>query len=54
MKSFKARGPDEFQLVFFKKYWDIVGDVIWKVVKEAFITGTIDPSISETRMVLIP
>ncbi|XP_057420539.1 uncharacterized protein LOC130714634 [Lotus japonicus] len=54
MKSFKAPGPDGFQPVFFKQYWDIVGEDIWRVVSDAFSTGTINPSLAETLIVLIP
>ncbi|XP_057418984.1 uncharacterized protein LOC130713213 [Lotus japonicus] len=54
MKSFKAPGPDGFQPVFFKKYWDIVGEDIWRVVRDAFVTGSIDPALAETLIVLIP
>lgn len=54
MKPFKAPGPDGFQAVFFKQYWDIVGDDVWKMVKEAFSSGRVDPAISTTLIALIP
>ncbi|XP_057442323.1 uncharacterized protein LOC130734042 [Lotus japonicus] len=54
MKSFTAPGPDGFQPVFFKKYWDLVGEDVWRLVRDAFATGTVDASIMETLIVLIP
>lgn len=53
MKSFKAPGPDGFQPFFFKNYWDIVGDDVWSLVKNAFENGHFDNKISETYVVLI-
>nr|KYP46578.1 Transposon TX1 uncharacterized [Cajanus cajan] len=54
MKSFKAPGPDGFQPFFFKQYWSIVGDELWRTVNEAFVNGSSDSSLLETLMVLIP
>lgn len=54
IKPFKAPGPDDFQAVFFKHYWDIVGEDIWKMINEAFSTGRIDPALTETLIPLIP
>lgn len=36
MQSFKAPGPDGFQPFFFKQYWPIVGDELWRTVQGAF------------------
>nr|KYP41648.1 Transposon TX1 uncharacterized [Cajanus cajan] len=53
MKSFKAPGPYGFQPFFFKQYWPIVGDELWRTVKDAFRLGFSDISLLETQMVLI-
>ena len=45
MKSFKAPGPDGFQPLFFKHYWFMVGDEVWRLVRDAFLWGSFDPSI---------
>ncbi|KAL6551940.1 hypothetical protein OROGR_008094 [Orobanche gracilis] len=54
MKSFKAPGPDGIQPYFFKKYWYLVGDAVWKTVAYAFASGKSDQSLLETLIVLIP
>ncbi|MCH80273.1 RNA-directed DNA polymerase (Reverse transcriptase) [Trifolium medium] len=36
MKSYKAPGPDGFQPIFFKLFWDDIGDDLWEFVKLAF------------------
>nr|KYP39451.1 Putative ribonuclease H protein At1g65750 family [Cajanus cajan] len=61
MKSFKAPGPDGFQPFFFKQYWPIVGDELWRVgslalkidlekaydrVRWDFLESTLNSSIS--------
>lgn len=40
--------------LFLKKYWDIVGDDVWRLVKEALESGSVDPNLLETLIVLIP
>nr|KYP43663.1 Transposon TX1 uncharacterized [Cajanus cajan] len=45
MKSFKAPGSDGFQPFFFKQYWPIVGDELWRTVKDAFRLGFSDSSL---------
>jgi len=54
MESFKAPGADGFHAFFFKKYWHIVGEDVWNMVREAFIHGSFDRKLAETLVVLIP
>lgn len=54
MKPFKAPGPDGFKAVFFKQYWDIVRDDIWKMISGAFTHGRVDPTLTDTLIALIP
>ena len=54
MGSFKAPGPDGFQPIFFKNYWEIVSKDIHAVVQNAFSFGIIDPRLAKTLIVLIP
>jgi hypothetical protein len=54
MKSYKAPGPDGFQPIFFKLFWEDVGDDLWNFVKLAFENGRYDPKICETLIVLLP
>ncbi|MCH86112.1 RNA-directed DNA polymerase (Reverse transcriptase), partial [Trifolium medium] len=51
MESYKSPGPDGFQPIFFKTYWDTVGKDVWHLVSEAFSTGVIDPKLAETLIV---
>lgn len=51
MGSYKAPSLDGFQLIFFKTYWDIVGDRVFEMVKKAFLTGDFE---DELAVVLIP
>nr|KYP53392.1 Retrovirus-related Pol polyprotein LINE-1 [Cajanus cajan] len=54
MPSYKAPGPDGFQAFFYKMYWDQIGSEIWKLVRDAFVTGSFDPQISNILVTLIP
>lgn len=54
MKSYKSPGPDGFQPIFFKMFWEDVGDDVCQFVQQAFSTGYLDPHVTETLMVLIP
>lgn len=53
MKSYKSPGLDGFQPIFFKMFWDEVGDDVWSFVKNAFEQGHFDPRVAEALMVLI-
>ena len=54
MKAMKGLSPNRFQPIFCKQYWDVIGDDLWCMVREAFRRGHIDPRIVETLIVLIP
>ena len=54
MPSFNSPGVDGFQPFFFKKYWHVVGDEVWCLVRDAFLFGYFDPTLVETLLVLIP
>lgn len=54
MKSFKAPGPDGFQPIFVKHFWDLVNEDIWHLVKMAFQRGCSEDSLAEILIVLIP
>ncbi|GAU43449.1 hypothetical protein TSUD_140860 [Trifolium subterraneum] len=54
MKSYKAPGPDGFQPIFFKLFWNEIGDDIWNFLKSAFGNGRYDTKVSETLIVLLP
>ena len=50
---FKALGPDGFQPIFYKMYWEEVGDDVWNFFKQTFETSTIDPKATDTLVVCI-
>lgn len=54
MSSYKAPGSDGFQPIFFKMFWQDIGDDIWEYVKKTFSQGHFDPSVTETLVILIP
>ncbi|GAU48983.1 hypothetical protein TSUD_245740 [Trifolium subterraneum] len=54
MKSYKAPGPDGFQPIFFKLFWNDIGDDIWQFVQSAFANGRYDPKVCENLIVLLP
>ncbi|KAJ6898087.1 hypothetical protein NC652_024804 [Populus alba x Populus x berolinensis] len=53
MGSYKAPSKDGFHALFLKKYWDMVGDDVWRLVYSAFKNGSFNQDIVETLMVLI-
>lgn len=54
MNSYKALGPNGFQPIFYKTYWNIVGKDIHILVSNAFSTGTFDKRLAETLIDPIP
>jgi hypothetical protein len=48
MGSYKAPGNDGFHALFFKTYWDIVGDDICRLVYSAFENGSFNQDIAAT------
>lgn len=54
MKSYKAPGPNGFQPIFYKKFWEVVGDDVWHFVRDSFMFGQFTHPVSDTLMVLIP
>ncbi|XP_031096925.1 uncharacterized protein LOC116001176 [Ipomoea triloba] len=54
MAPFKAPGPDGFHAAFYQRMWSIVGESVFKLVKEAFDSGSLPPGLNDTLLVLIP
>lgn len=54
MKSHKASDLNGFQPIFFKIFWNDVGDDGWKFVRSAFKSDSFDYRAVETLLVLIP
>ena len=54
MQDLKAPGPDGFPVLFYKKYWPIVGEVVTKVVTSFFVLGSMPKEVNSSLIVLIP
>lgn len=54
MHPYKSPGPDDFQGVFFRQYWEIIGKDIHSLIAQAFSTGDFNPSLADTLIALIP
>ena len=54
MQSFNAPGLDGFKPFFFKHYWHLIGDDLWRLVQNAFSYGCFDPRLAEILITLIP
>ena len=54
MPFFNSPRVDGFHPFFFKKYWHVVGDEVWCLVRYAFLFGNFDSALAETLIVLIP
>ena len=46
-------GVDGFQPFFFKKYWHVVTNEVWRLVRDAFMFGSFDLALTKTLIVLI-
>lgn len=47
MKSYKALGPDGFQPIFYKMFWEDVVDDVWRFVRDSFACGQFTEPVSE-------
>nr|XP_029143833.1 uncharacterized protein LOC114924217 [Arachis hypogaea] len=54
MSSFKAPGPDGFQAIFYKEFWDSLSNDVCGLVKRAFEGEPMNAAIFDTLIVLIP
>ncbi|XP_052114154.1 uncharacterized protein LOC127745460 [Arachis duranensis] len=54
MSSFKAPGPDRFQAIFYKEFWDSLSNDVCGLVKRAFEGEPMNAAIFDTLIVLIP
>jgi len=52
--DFKAPGPDGMHAVFYKRFWDVLGDDLVKEVLEAVNLAKIPEGWNDTTIVLIP
>lgn len=53
MSPYKAPGPDGIHCFFYQKYWDILQDQIFNVMK-SFFDGNSPYVLNHTNIVLIP
>ena len=54
MQSLKSPGPDGLPPLFYKKYWQAVGNSVIKAVRNFFITGKMLKEVNHSYIVLIP
>ena len=54
MQTLKAPEPDGFPVLFYKKYWAIVGESITRVVTSFFQAGRMLAEVNNSFIVLIP
>jgi hypothetical protein len=50
----KAPGPDGLHVVFYQRYWSLIGDDLTREVMQAVNTGVIPEGWNDTVVVLIP
>ncbi|OMO51256.1 reverse transcriptase [Corchorus capsularis] len=54
MTPYKSSGPDGFQAAFYQANWEVVRELVYNFVKNAFITGQFEEDLSRVLIVLIP
>ena len=54
MKSLKAPDPDDFPALFYKHYWDTVGDQVAQATQNFFRNGWLLKDFNKTFISLIP
>ncbi|KAM6590718.1 hypothetical protein CsatA_013323 [Cannabis sativa] len=54
MSNHKAPGPDGMSVLFFKHYWESVGEDFCDAVADFFVKGRMHKGVNSTNVVLIP
>uniref|UniRef100_A0A803Q160 Reverse transcriptase domain-containing protein n=1 Tax=Cannabis sativa TaxID=3483 RepID=A0A803Q160_CANSA len=54
MGSGKAPGPDGMSVIFYKHYWEFVGNEFCEVILDFFVTGRMHKGFNDRNLVLIP
>lgn len=54
MHPCKSPGPHGFPALFYKKYWNLVGDEICEVVLNFLNNGAMPEGLNHTHVVFIP
>ena len=54
LEAFKALGPDGLHVVFFHRFWLIVGSSVVNVVKKVFMERKVPEYLNKTHIALIP
>nr|KYP74874.1 Retrovirus-related Pol polyprotein LINE-1 [Cajanus cajan] len=54
MSPYKMSSPDGFQPIFYKTYWEIVGQKVCDLLRTTFTTSTFPRQLAETLIVDIP
>ena len=54
MQALKAPRPNGFLVLFYKKYWAIVGESVIRVVTSFFQAGRMPTEVNSSFIVLIP
>lgn len=54
ISSDKAPGPDGFSAGFYQTFWDVIGDDVYRDIKDFFVSSFLHPRQNETHLRLIP
>ncbi|CAL1394078.1 unnamed protein product [Linum trigynum] len=50
----KAPGPDGFTVLFFRRYWHVIGEEVWMAILKILETRVLPEGLNHTLIALIP